>query len=162
MVGFGGLMLEEAEGGIALAEDAGLVETTEALRELVRAAMLGDDQAALAKKWGGAEESEDALVLIFFGVRRVDESEIEGGVGGLVACGEFLEGAEGVQREDVHSVGDFKGLEIASDQDGGGRVVFDKHHFGRAAADGFDADGAGAGEDIEEAGTADIGAEHVE
>ena len=94
-VGFGGLMLEEAEGGVALAEDASLQEAADALGEIESAAVLGDDEAALAEKWGGAEEAEDAVVLRFFGVGRVDEHEIEWGVSRFVLVGDFLEGAEG-------------------------------------------------------------------
>ncbi len=80
-------MLEKAEGGIALAQDAGLLETADASRKLEGATVLGDDQAAGAEEWGGAEEAENAIVLILFGVGRVDEDEIECGVGGLVAGG---------------------------------------------------------------------------
>jgi hypothetical protein len=90
-------MLEEAEGGIALAEDARLEQAADALGEIEGAAMLGDDQAALTEKWGGAEETEDAVVLIFFGVRRVDKGEVKRGVGGFAAGGEFFEGAEGIE-----------------------------------------------------------------
>jgi len=162
LVGFGGLVLEEAEGGIALAEDACLQETANALGQIERTTVFSDYEGTLAEKWGGAEEAEDAVVLIFFGVGRVDEREIEGGVGGLVAGREFFEGAEGVEGEDVRSVGDFEGLEIATNQDGGGGVILDEHDFCCAATNGFDTDGAGAGEDVEEAGAADVGAEHVE
>lgn len=41
-------------------------------------------------------------------------------------------------------------------------MVFDKGCVDRAAAEGFDADGAGAGEDVEEARASDGGAEDVE
>ena len=161
-VGFGGLVLEEAEGGVALAEDASLQEAADALGEIEGAAVLGDDEAALAEKWGGAEEAEDAVVLRFFGVGRVYESEIEWGVGRFVLVGDFLEGAEGVEGEDLRAAGDCEGCEVATNQDCGGGMVFDEDDFEGAAAEGFDANGAGAGEDIEEAGARDVGAEDVE
>jgi hypothetical protein len=161
-VGFGGLVLEEAEGGVALAEDASLQEAADAVGELEGAAVLGDDEAALAKKWGRAEEAEDAVVLRFFGVGRVYESEIEWGVGRFVLVGDFLEGAEGVEGEDLRAAGDCEGCEVATNQDSGGGVVFDEDDFEGAAAEGFDADGAGAGEDVEEARAGDVGAEDVE
>ena len=161
-VGFGGLVLEEAEGGVALAEDASLEKAADALGEIESAAVLGDDEAALAEKWGGAEEVEDAVVLRFFGVGRVDEDEIEWGVGRFVLVGDFLEGAEGVEGEDLGSAGDCEGFEVTTDQDSGGGVVFDEDDFEGSAAEGFDANGAGAGEDIEEAGARDVGAEDVE
>lgn len=161
-VGLGGLVLEEAEGGVALAEDASLHEAADALGELEGAAVLGDDEAALAEKWGGAEEAEDAVVLRFFGVGRVDEDEIEWGVGRFVLVGDFLEGAEGVEGEDLRAAGDCERCEVATNQDSGGGVVFDEDDFEGAAAESFDADGAGAGEDIEEAGARDVGTEDVE
>ena len=158
----GGLVLEEAEGGVALAEDAGLQEAADALRQIESAAMLGDYEAALAEERGGAEEAEGAVVLNFFGVGGIDEDEIEWCVGGFVAGGEFFEGAEGVEGEDKGSGLDFEGCEIAPDESGGGSVVFDEDDFDGAAAYGFDADGAGAGEDVEEARAGDVGAEDVE
>jgi hypothetical protein len=47
-VGFGGLVLEEAEGGVALAENASSQQAADALGELEGTAVLGDDDAALA------------------------------------------------------------------------------------------------------------------
>jgi len=41
-------------------------------------------------------------------------------------------------------------------------VIFDEGYVGGAAAEGFDADGAGAGEDVEEAGADYAGTEDVE
>src|SRR5947209_4241490 len=122
-VWFGGLVLEEAEGGVALAEDASLQESANAVGELEGAAVLSNDEAALAKKWGGAEEAEDAVVLRFFGIGRVDEDEIEWGVGRFVLVGDFLEGAEGVEGEDLRAAGDCEGCEVATNQDSGGGVI---------------------------------------
>jgi len=115
LVWLGGLVLEEAEGGVALAEDAGLQETADALGEIERAAMFGDHEAALAEEWGGAQETEYTVVLIFFCVGRVDEDEIEWGVGGLVAGGDFFEGAESIEGEDLGCIVDFERLEIPTD-----------------------------------------------
>ena len=128
------MVLEEAEGGVALAEDASLEKAADALGEIECAAVLGDDETALAKKRGRAEEAEDAVVLRFFRVGRVDEDEIEWGVGGLVAGGDFFESAEGVERKDLCSVGDFERFEIAANQNGGGCVIFDEDGFDCAAA----------------------------
>src|ERR1700756_5007974 len=73
-----GLVLEKAERGIALAKDATLQQTAEALGQFKSAAMLGDDQTALTEKWGRAEKPEDTCVLVSLGVGRVDKNEIEG------------------------------------------------------------------------------------
>src|SRR5882762_1810894 len=127
--------------------------------QLEGAAMLDDDEAALAEKWG---EAEDAVVLVFFGVGRVDENEIEWWVRGLVAGGEFLESAQGVEGKDLCSVGDCERFEIAADESRGGGMVFDEDDVDGAAACSFDTDRAGAGEDVEEARAGDVGAEDVE
>lgn len=161
-VGLGGLVLEKAEGSIALAEDARLQQAAETLGELEGAAVLGDYDAAETEKGRVAEEAEDAIVFLFFGVRRVDEDEIEGRVGGLVAGSEFFEGAESIEREDLGFGLDFERGEIAADQGGGGGVVFDEEGLRGAATESFDADGAGAGEDVEEARAGDFGCEDVE
>jgi hypothetical protein len=161
-VGLGGLVFEEAEGGVALAEDARLEQAADSMGQLEGAAMFDDYEAALAEKWGGAEEAEGAVVLILFGVGRVDENEIEWRVRGLVAGGEFLERAEGVEGKDLRSVGDCERFEIATDEDCGGGVIFDEDDLDGTAAEGFDADGAGAGEDVKEARAADVWAEDVE
>lgn len=114
-VGLGGLVLEEAEGGVALAEDAGLQQAAETLGELKGAAVLGDYDAAETEKGSAAEEAEDTIVLRFFAVGRIDEGEIEGSVGRLVAGGELFEGAEGVEWEDLGFGLDFERGEIAAD-----------------------------------------------
>ena len=108
-------MLKETEGGVALAENAGLQKASDAMGEFVSAPVLGNNQAALAEERSGAEEAEDAVVLIFLGVGRIDKNEIEWGVGGLVAGGEFFEGAEGVEGENLRSVLDCEGREVAAD-----------------------------------------------
>src|SRR6266481_3374443 len=115
-VGFGGSVLEKAEGGVALAKDARLKEAADSMGQLEGAAVLSDDEAALAEKCGGAE---DAVVLRFFGVGRVDEDEIEWGVSRPVLVGDFLESAEGVEGEDLRAAGDCEGFEVATDQNSG-------------------------------------------
>ena|SRR6266403_781116 len=114
-VGLGGLVLEETEGGVALAEDARLQEAAETLGQLDRAPVLGDYDAAKAEKGSVAEKTEDAIVLRFFCVRGVDEGEIEGRVGGSVSGGEFFEGAEGIEGKDLGFALDFERGEIAED-----------------------------------------------
>ncbi len=124
--------------------------------------MLGDDEAGGAEKWGGAEEAEDAVVLIFFRVGRIEKYEIEWGVGRFVLARDFLEGAEGVDREDMGSGGDCERFEIATNQDSSGGVILDEDDFDGAATKSFDPDGAGAGENVEETRAGDVGAEDVE
>src|SRR5260370_519137 len=89
-VGLGGLVLEEAEGGVALAEDAGLQEAADALGQIERAAVLDDYEAALAEERGGAGKTQDPIGLILFCVGGVGKGEIEwrgGGVGSVWAGG---------------------------------------------------------------------------
>src|SRR5260370_24291605 len=94
-VGLGGMVLEQAEGGVALAEEACLQEAAEALGQIERAAMLDDYEAALAEKWGGAEEAEDAVVLNLFGVGGIDKDKIEWRGRGVVAGGGVVYGGGG-------------------------------------------------------------------
>lgn len=162
LLGLGGLVLEKAEGGVALAEEASVQEAADALREFEGAAMLGDDEAALGEKWGGTQESEDAGVLIFLGVGRIDENEIERRVDGFVAGAELFESAEGVERKDLHAASDCQRFEIAADENAGRGVIFDEDGFDGAAAQRFDANRTGAGENVEEARAAHVGAKHVE
>ena len=114
-VGLGGLVLEEAEGGVALAEDTCLQQAAETLGELESAAVLGDYDAAEIKKGSVAEEAENAIVLCCFRVGWIDEGEVVGSVGRLVAGDKFIEGAECVEREDLCFGLDFERGEIAAD-----------------------------------------------
>ncbi len=41
-------------------------------------------------------------------------------------------------------------------------MIFDEDDFGSAAAEGFDADGTGSGEEIDESRTSYVGGQHVE
>ena len=124
--------------------------------------MLEDDEGVGSEEIGGGEEFECAGVIDVSGVGRIDENEIEWRSGRSVARGEFLEGGEGVGGEDGVAGGDFERVEILADEFCGGRVIFDKGNMGGAAAEGFDADGAGAGEDVKETRAYDAGAEDVE
>jgi hypothetical protein len=92
-----------------------LHQAAEPLGECERAAVLRDYDAAEAKKGSIAEEAEDTIVLLFFGVGRVDEDEIEVSVRRLVAGGEFFERAESVERKDLSFVLDFERSEIMAD-----------------------------------------------
>jgi len=96
------------------------------------------------------------------GVGGIDEYEIERRRGRSVAGGKFLEGGEGVGGEDGGAGGDLEGVEILADEFCGGRVIFDKGYIRGAAAEGFDAYGACAGKDVEEAGAYNARAENVE
>src|SRR4249920_2306397 len=124
--------------------------------------MLEDDEGIVGEEVGGGEEFEGAGVVDVRGVGRIDENEIKWRSGRSVARGEFLQGSEGVGGEDSVAGGDLERVEILTDEFGGGRVVFDEGYVGGAAAEGFDADGAGAGEDIEEARAYNPGAEDIE
>ena len=67
-----------------------------------------------------------------------------------MADSKFLEGGEGVGGEDGVARSDLERVEILADEFCGGRVIFDESYVGGAAAEGFDAYGAGAGKDVEE------------
>jgi len=145
-----------------LLEDAGAAQLVELFGELEFVVMLEDDERVGGEKIGGGEKFERTGVVDVGGVGGIDENEIERRSGRSVVGGEFLEGAEGVGGEDGVAGGDFEGVEILANEFCGGRVIFDKGYISGAAAEGFDAYGACAGEDVEEAGAYNAGAENVE
>src|SRR5438270_955808 len=138
LLGLGGLVLEKAERGVALPKNSSLQEAADSLRQLMSAAMLGNDQTALAQKWSRTEKTQDAVVLIFFGVGWIDVDEIEWRIGRLVTGCDFFQGAESVQWEHLSAIGDGERFEIAADQDGGCGVILDEDDFGCAAGNCFD------------------------
>src|SRR5580692_3905914 len=124
--------------------------------------MLEDDYGGGSEEIGGGEEVEGAGVVGVVGVGGIDEDEIVRRGGRGVAGGEFLEGGEGVGGEDGVVGGDFEGVEILADEFCSGGVIFEEGDVRGASAEGFDAYGAGAGEDVEEARACYGGAEDVE
>src|ERR1700722_3167369 len=68
----------------------------------------------------------------------------------------------GIHLQDGGAFADLQGFEIVADQFGGGSVIFNEEDVFGAPAQGLDADRAGAGEKIEEAGARDSGGENVE
>lgn len=68
----------------------------------------------------------------------------------------------GIHLQDGGAFADLQGFEIVADEFGGGGVILNEQHVFGAAAQGLDADRAGAGEKIEEAGARDSGGENVE
>ena len=124
--------------------------------------MLEDDEGVGSEEIGGGEKFECAGVIDVSGVGRVDENEIEWRSGRRVAGGEFLQGGERVGGENGVAGGDFERVEILADEFCGGGVIFDEGNVGGAAAECFDADGSGAGEDVEKAGADHARPEDVE
>jgi hypothetical protein len=130
--------------------------------ELEFVVMLKDDQGVGSEEIGGGEKFEGAGVVDVGSIGGIDEYEVETRSGGSAARGELLEGGMGVGGEDGEAGRDFEGVEILADQFCGGGVILYEGYLGGAAAKGFDADGAGAGEQIEKAGAYDAGTEDVE
>src|SRR5260370_40071601 len=80
----------------------------------------------------------------------------------LLSGGQHGEAAKSGYGENGHAGVDAQRFEIAANQGGGGRVILDEDDFGGAAAEGFDADGAGSGEEVDESRAGCIGGQHVE
>src|SRR5256885_4539946 len=59
--GFGGLMLEKTERGVALAQETRVLQLADALGQRQGAAMFDDDQAAGSEEGRGTQEGQDAL-----------------------------------------------------------------------------------------------------
>jgi len=124
-------------------------------------AVFGDDNGVGGEKFGGAEVAEHAEIVIGGGVGRVEEDVAERWLSG-VARGHGLQAAKGVGGKNRCAGADGEGFEIFADEGGGGRVVFDEDDFRGATAEGFDADGAGAGEEVDEMRAGDFLSEDVE
>ena len=120
--------------------------------------MFDDDDAARGDEVRGVEEFEDFLVVGGFFVGWVEEDEIGEQAAG---CHSF-EAANGGGLDQFGGGEDVEGFEIFADQARGLGARFDENCFARAAADGFDADGSGAGEEVDEKGFFDGRAEDVE
>ncbi len=84
------------------------------------------------------------------------------GGAGANSSGEHGEAAKSVDGEHGHAGVDAQEFKVAANEGGGGGVIFDKDDFGGTTAKGFDADGAGSGEEIDESRTGYVGGQHVE
>jgi len=93
-----------------------------------------------------------------FFVGGIEEDEIGEQVAG---CHSF-QAAQGGSFDQFGALADFESVEVVADQARGFGVRFDEDCFARAAADGFDAYGAGAGEQVHEEGVFECWAEDVE
>src|SRR5690348_5220396 len=125
--------------------------------------VLGDDDRGSRKKGRAAEKLEDAFVFIRGGVGRIEKNNVEGGRGGnAVALRELFEAEEGVAGKNPKSLDDCEGRKVFANQFDGRIVLFEEDDFLRAAAECFDADGAGSREDVQEARAFDHRAEDVE
>ncbi len=143
-------------------EDADALERGEFFGEFEFAGVLGDDDGVLVYEGGIAEKIHDAEIFVSGGVRGIEEDEVVSEIAVFLALFELFKGAVGIHLQDGGAFADFQGFEIVADELGGGCVIFDEEDALRAAAEGFNADGAGAGEEVEEVGAWDSGGENVE
>ena len=154
----------EAEGGVALLDQAGVREGAETGGEWGFGAVLGDDQSVGGEDLaatGAAEEVEGELVLGGGLGGRVEEDHVDG-VGELGGFGETLEQSAGAAVFDGEGFGDFEGGEVGAQGGEGGGGVLGEPDVGGAAAERLDADGSGAGVEIEETAVGDTRGEDVE
>ena len=132
--------------------------------ELAPGGVFGDHQGVGREErlvGGASEEAEGLGVGVFEIVGWVEVDEV-GGLRGE----EFGEALEELSRAAVfHGVGgcwDFEGGEIGTESFQGRDGVLAEEDMGGAAAEGFDADGAGAGVKVEEAAAGEAWGEDVE
>lgn len=157
-----GLAAEEGQGGVAVADCADLVERADLLGEGEDAAVLGDDDGVPGQERASAEKFENAVVFGGGGVGRVEEDVSELRRRFALARGKSFESAECVDGKNGGSPANIEAREIGFDERDGRAVRFDEGGGGGSAADGFDADGSGAGEEIEEVPAFKVGTEDVE
>jgi len=123
--------------------------------------VFGQDQGVRREErsvgWA-AQEAEGLGVVVFGVVGWVEEDDVDG-VGGL---GEALEKGGRAAVFEGEASGDIEVRQVRLEGLQGGCGFFGEEGVGRATGDGFDADGAGSGEEIGEAAALDTGAEDVE
>ncbi len=150
----------KAENCITLTQHTHRLQISNGLGESEIAAMFGDDQAPLRQKRSRTEEREHAIIIGNVVVRRIEEKDLRRGTG--VFLRESLQGGKGIDGEDTSAFFYLQRGEIFLDERYGGSMFFDEHDFGGATAEGFDADGAGAGKSVDEAGADHKFAENIE
>jgi hypothetical protein len=137
---------------------AGELETVKDFRQIDAGAVLDDDDSARSDQVGFIEKFKGADVVVFFIVRRIEKNKI----GHQMASGKFLQAADGVGFDYFGGGKHLQRFEILLDELYGGCVGLDEDDLFCAAANRFDADGAGAGEKIDEERVVHRGAEDVE
>jgi hypothetical protein len=153
---------EKGETGIALAEHADALQLTECPRKIESAAVFGDDESVRREKRSGAEKGEGAAVFVGGGIGGIEKNDVERRARRSVFRGEALQAPQGVELENPCATANAEGIEILLNESGSARMVFDEHDVGGTAAERFDADGARAGEDVEEAAAGNAPGEDVE
>ena len=153
---------EKGETHVALTKHADTPQLTECLRKIERAAVFGDDKSAGWEEWSGAKEGKDAAVFAGVSIRRIEENDVEWSACGSVFRGEALQAPQRVELENACASANAERIEILLNERGSGRMILDEHHFGGAAAERFDANGAGTREDIEETAAGDVFSQDVE
>ena len=123
--------------------------------------MLSDDEGPGREERSGAEKCEDAAVFFGGSIRGIEKNDVERRAAGSVFRGEALQSPQSVELQDSSAATDAEGIQVFLNESGGRRMIFDKDGFGGAAAQRFDADGAGPREKIEEAATGDAFGENV-
>ncbi len=155
------LPTEEGEGSVALFEDTDAAQGVDFGGQFEGVAMLGDDEGVRSEKFGSGESVQNPKVVVGVGVGRIEKDVREDGLI-LAASGKRGKTANSVIRQNGCARANVKQLEILANERGRGRVIFDEDGFGGPTAEGFDADSAGAGKDVEEMRAGDFWAEHVE
>jgi hypothetical protein len=152
----------EAQDRVALFEDADAFQRGEFFGEFEFSSVFGDDDGVGVYEGSVAEEIHNAEIFLGGRVRGIEEHEIVREIAVFLALFQLFEGAMGIHLQDGGAFADLQGFEIIADEFRGGGVIFYEEDVFGAAAQGFNADGAGAGEKIEEAGARDSGGENVE
>ena len=118
--------------------------------------MLGDDEGLRREAGGTTEEAESLGVGFFVFVGWVEVEEVDAG------WREALEERHGAAVFHGEGLRDVEGGEVCAEGFEGGRGVFGEEDVAGSAAEGFDADGAGAGIEIDEGGVGEARGEDVE
>ena len=140
----------EAEGGVTLLQlaSASKVAVPVGKREVAARGVFSNDERFGVEAFGSggaAQEAESLGVGILVLVGRVEKDKVKG-------LREFLEERHGASGVKSVAGGDAKRGKIGVQGFQGGRSIFGEPDMARAAAEGLDADGSGAREEVDKGG----------
>lgn len=136
--------LEEGDLGVAEEPGADQREVPDG-GDRMAAIVLVDDEGS-GCQWSLSDECLQGGEGVFAEVGRVGEDEVEGGHGGEQANG----GGQG-SADDGGATEEVESADVVVDGFEGRAVALDEGCVGGAAGDGFEAEGTGAGEEVEDA-----------
>jgi hypothetical protein len=141
----------KSKGRVSLTECTHALEFARNLGQFMGMAVFGDDYGVGREQFGGAEKLQRHPIFVDFGVRGIEEHQIES-CAGRFRC-QLCKRFRGLQIHHSRTGANIERLQILADQCRRWTVLLHKYRFACAAAQRFDSNRTGAGEQIEETRT---------